>query len=88
MRTAGRLDMKIANPTYMRPLKTKFRSLKGQTGSRITGKGDNNSSGYTEDGQKFNLSAFNADKKMHGIRSLVGEMDAKLNKLDRVRPMN
>jgi hypothetical protein len=40
MRTAGRLDMKIANPTYMKPLKTKFRNFKttSSTGGNIDGK--------------------------------------------------
>jgi len=76
MKTAGRLDMKFANQTYMKPLKAKFRSLRGNNKDSNQSLRNPDSNG---DVMRLNLSAFNTDKRMHGMRDLVGQMNKKLN---------
>ena len=67
MRNAGNLDSRLNKPNYMKPLKTKYRSFNTRATS-------------TPIDAIFNpnLSAFNADKKMHDIRNIVENMTMKM----------
>jgi len=66
-RTLGNLDIRLDQPSYMRPLKTKYKP------STII------SSNAAAPGNFHpNLSAFNADKKMHDIKYLVNNMTGKM----------
>lgn len=65
IRNAGTLDRRLENPEYMKPVRTKFRSFRQE---EADAKARNVSK----------LSAFNADKKIAGVRLLVDNMTQKM----------
>lgn len=65
IRNAGTLDRRLENPEYMKPVGTKFKSFRND---EQKGKPRNIAK----------LSAFNADKKLAGVRLLVDNMSQKM----------